>query len=488
MWLRHARTRVFERPYFYGGVALALVAAWMLFGGNGNNAQLQTLVVEPREFAPAVSVTGTVVAAQEVDLGFAQSGRVSGVYATVGSRVAQGTTIANIENGDERAAVQSAEARLAEARAGTRPEEVHIAEVALASAKASAVDEVQDAFRAADDAVRTKTAELFNNPATSPRLTFITERVAAKRDAEAGRLELEHTLDDWERELAGLTASSNITAAIVRAQQVLAEVAPFLTAVSNALNAAEVDAYNTQAEIDAYVADIASARASISSAQSGLTAARADIEAEQKALDLKRAGSTSYDISYEEAQVAAARAQLARTIIAAPFTGTVSRVDVSVGEIVSPNTPEISMISDGVFQIESYIPEVNIAAVSVGDKAVVTLDAFGVEEFTATVVSIDPAETLRDNVSTYKTTLQFAAADARIRSGLTANVSIATDIRPNALVVPLGAIVRRDSRTFVQVLVGNKPAEREVVLGVQSLGLVEVTQGLAAGDTVVLSQ
>lgn len=485
--MRAVRDRVLERPYLYGGIVVAAIVALWMFGGNGNNKDLQTLVLEPTDFAPAVAVSGTVVAAQEVDLGFAQSGRVSGVYAKVGSDVRQGALIANIENGDEHAAVVSAEARLQEALAGTRPEEIHIAEVEVSSARAEALDAARDAFRAADDAVRTKTADLFHNPTTNPSLTFITTSNSSKRAAEDARLDLERELEVWEREVAALGPTADLPAALSRASAILAQSASFLTAVAMALNNAEQDAYNTQAEIEASIANITSARTGINTAQSNITSARSTLESAERSLTLKQAGSTSYDIAYERAQVEAARAALARTIITAPFSGTVSRVDVSIGEIVSPNTPQISMLSHGVFQIESYIPEVNIAHIELGDRAQVTLDAYGAEMFDAVVAAIDPAETLRDGVSTYKTTLQFGAEDPRIRSGMTANITITTEEKFDVLVIPQGALVRRNGNTYVYVLSDKETIERQVTIGATALGRAEVLSGVAAGEVVVLN-
>lgn len=486
-FLRNARDRVFERPYLYGGIVVVLLLGWWMFGGTGNGKDLQTMVLTPTDFAPAVAVSGTVVAAQEVDLGFAQSGRVSGVYVKVGSEVGAGTTIANIENGDERAALASAQARLQEALAGTRPEEIHIAEVEVENAKAEALDAVREAFRAADDAVRTKTTDLFNNPTTNPSLTFITDSQSSKRTAEDGRLALEHELDVWEREVLALNSTTDLSAALTRASAVLGQAAPFLTAVATALNNAVQDAYNTQAEIEASIANITTARTTISNAQSGITSARSGLESAQRSLALQQAGSTSYDIAYERAQVESAQAALARTVITAPFSGTISRVDVHVGEIISPNTSEISMLSRGVFQIESYVPEVNIANIEVGDSAAVTLDAYGAETFAATIASIDPAETVKDGVSTYKTTLQFTTEDPRIRSGMTANITITTEQKFGVLIVPQGAIVRRSGNTFVQILSDKEVIERQVTTGATSLGQVEILSGVAAGEMIVLN-
>jgi HlyD family secretion protein len=163
-------------------------------------------------------------------------------------------------------------------------------------------------------------------------------------------------------------------------------------------------------------------------------------------------------------------------------------VDAEVGKIVSPNTPEVSMISSGVLQIETYIPEVSIVNVAVGQNAAVTLDAYGADVgFAANVVAIDPAETVKSGVSTYKTTLQFTAADQRIRPGMTANVSIETGLIPQAIAIPQGAVYERGGVHYVQVAVGKKTEERAVTLGSNSaVGSIVISSGLSEGDTLIL--
>src|SRR3989344_2008994 len=135
-----SKTFISSRPFVAGAIGVAaLFFIWVFFLRGGGEPSLQTLVVQRGDFLQQVAVAGTVVAAQDVDLGFAQSGRIAGIYAKVGHYVPAGTTLAAVENGDLRAAVlqkQAAlsveEAKLAALKAGTRPEQIAVtaAEVA----------------------------------------------------------------------------------------------------------------------------------------------------------------------------------------------------------------------------------------------------------------------------------------------------------------------------------------------------------------------
>jgi HlyD family secretion protein len=147
------------------------------------------------------------------------------------------------------------------------------------------------------------------------------------------------------------------------------------------------------------------------------------------------------------------------------------------------------MMSADAFQIESYVPEVNIAQIKLDNDAQVTLDAYGPSvNFVATVISIDPAETIKDGVSTYKIKLKFKENDDRIKSGMTANVSIATFVKQNVISVPGGVIFEKNGKNFVQIKNDDKITDREVVLGaVSSLGRTEIVSGLMDGDLILLN-
>lgn len=484
---------------YWVAVAVAVLAVWFLFFRTPD-VVAQEFVLAPKPFLQQVSVSGKVVAASSVDLGFSQGGRISAVYTSVGARVAAGTTLAVIENGDQRAALlqrqaalEREEAKLSALRAGTRPEELAVAQADVESDLAALIDAIGDAYRAADSAVRGTLDQFIQNTRSLPSVTFQVSDSSIKALVESKRLTIETTLIEWAAANASLNTSSNVASAVMQAQANLAITSALLADASSLLNRAIATTQFPQATLDTYASSVATARTNINSAVAALTSAEAALQASVRTLALKKAGSTAQDIAAQEAQVksaaadvAAAQAQLQKTIVSAPFSGTVTMVNAKVGKIVSPNEPEISMISAGAYQIESYIPEINVSLIQPGDKAKVTLDAYGDTLFGATVVSVDPAETVRDGVSTYRAVLQFDIQDPRIKSGMTANVVVTTEEKQDVLTVPQGLVVSHDGKKFVRIRVGEEVVEREVVLGaVSSLGEVEITSGLNSGDIVI---
>jgi multidrug resistance efflux pump len=120
-------------------------------------------------------------------------------------------------------------------------------------------------------------------------------------------------------------------------------------------------------------------------------------------------------VEQARAQVLYCQSQVAKAIIRAPFSGTVTKIPFSKGEIIQPNSTAVSLIGSGKYQMETNVTESDVARIRVGNIARVTLDAYGQGVlFDARVIGIDLSETFIDGVPTYKTTLEFAQDDERI--------------------------------------------------------------------------
>lgn len=502
-----------------GVVVVALIA----YGGYtyyaGQSTQEQLLVVTPAPFVQEVSVSGKVEAAKDVNLGFAQSGRVSRVTVTVGDKVRAGEVLAEVENGDllalvaqREASLSAAESVLASLKSGTRPEEIAIAEADVTAKQATVrqaaqaiVDEVQDAYTAADNAIRVEVDQFMSNgTGTNPQVTFTISSSQLEASVENGRKQMEDLLNTWGAELASVTASGDLGLALRNAKDRMSQVSAYLLITNSAVVGGGTNSAVTQASLNSYAADVAAARTAVSAASGALTTAetayinaQSAVVSAEKTLALRRAGATVDDIRTEEARVRAARASVddarasvLKTRILAPFSGTVTVVDAKVGQVASVNTGVISLISESDVRVESYVPEINLALIALGDTASVTLDAYGDQvTFPAVLAAIDPAETERDGVSTYRALLTFTTPDPRVRAGMTANVSIVTDERPDIIAIPQKVVRLENGMKLVTVKLGESYADRQVTTGaVSSLGTIEIVSGLSAGDVVVVER
>jgi multidrug efflux pump subunit AcrA (membrane-fusion protein) len=460
------------------------------------------VVVSKGDFIRQVSVSGTVTPARDVDLGFASNGRISGVYAQVGQHVSRGMVLAETENNDlvaavseKQAALQQVQAELASLLSGSTNAQIAVASTTIANAEAALTDAVQSAYTTADDAVHNRVDSFFTNPRTIPELTFSVTSASSRLAVESDRKALVPVFAAWAQSLAQLSPDT-LSAQAASARKRLAQVAAFLADVNSALNLSVPDQKTSAATLSTYATTLSVARTNVNGALASLTSAMNSLSSAEKNLALVVSGPTPDAIAAQKAAVAAAeagvasaRAALAKTQVTAPFSGTVTRMDAKIGEIVSPNTSLIAMQSDGFFQIDTYVPEVSIADVAVGNAGTTTLDAYGSSvTFPVKVVSVDPAETEKGGVPTYKTVLSFLSQDPRIRSGMTANVLITTGVLPNTVVIPAGAIGRDAQGAYVSVVENGKVERRSVELGVTpSLGQVEVRSGLSGGETILLT-
>lgn len=499
--------------------ALVVIILVIFFIARSKNSGdgYETAVVARGVIRQEVLLSGKVSPKDKVELSFEQAGRVAGVLAETGQKVFLGQTLAFLSNGDQaagldraRATLSSAQANLAQVKRGSRPEEITIKEAELEKAKqdlenyySSAPNTLSDAFDAADSAVTKQLDLLFSNDdSSSPAITFNVSNSQAKILVEAERQKITDTLARFRLLVENVNkkgGAADIETALKEGRANL-ELVRFLLVLSGDVLNSSTDL--SAANLASYKADVAAARAAVTAAVSAVTAELNSIVSQkitvrktENELALKKAGSTTEDVLAAEARVAEsladvrkAEAALSKTIIRAPFSGVITNKNVSVGQIVSANSPVFSIISLGNFEIKTDVPEVEIAKLKVGNTATATLDAYNAP-FLVTVSEIDPAERVIDGVSTYQVTLNFKEEDSRIRSGMTANLKVKTDEKEGVLIIPQRAVFSKNSKKMTRVVTeGGKIEEKEVETGLEGEnGKVEITKGLKEGETVVVS-
>lgn len=233
---------------------------------------------------------------------------------------------------------------------------------------------------------------------------------------------------------------------------------------------------------------------SIIDAENAVASALASLNLAEARLGLKEAPPRDFEIASAEANVRRAQATLNRylsnwgeTVIKAPVDGIITQVNFDVGEQSSISTPVVSMIGLSTMQIEVDVPESDITKVELNDQVEITLDAFSSDQkFIGTVTFIDPAATNIDGVIYYQVKISFNEKDERIKSGMTADITISTESKPNVLVVPTRAIIYREDGKYIQVLENGQLTEKEVSVGLKGNGgLTEIISGIEEGAEVI---
>ena len=234
-------------------------------------------------------------------------------------------------------------------------------------------------------------------------------------------------------------------------------------------------------------------QASLDDKRKALDVARAQLQAAQAQAAAAAEGGAELqaaDAQVQQAQaaVAAAQAKLAQTRITAPSDGKVLLRDVEPGQIVQTGTALLQLALQGPTLIVAQVDERFLDQLREGQAAQVVADAFTKQRLAGKIVSIAPGVDAQRGSVEVKLALD-AKPPAFLREDMTLSVSVETGRQDSALVLPLEAVQgARDGSAAASVLVldGGTARPQPVQLGLRTLEQVQVTQGLAAGETVLL--
>lgn len=227
------------------------------------------------------------------------------------------------------------------------------------------------------------------------------------------------------------------------------------------------------------------ARRAVEVARAQQTSAEAQSRANAEAgTDLAQAQA---QLSLSSAASTAARARLAQAELLAPAEARVLSREVEPGQIVQPGKALIGLALAGPTQLVAQVDERFLEQLQPGQKASVVADAFPGQRFSARVLSLAPAVDAQRGAVEVKFALD-QEPPAFLREDMTLSVEVETGRRERALVLPLAALRSHTSESAATVLVtqDRRAQERSVRLGLRTLDAVEVLQGLAEGDVVLL--
>ncbi|MEU6791509.1 biotin/lipoyl-binding protein [Nonomuraea wenchangensis] len=214
--------------------------------------------------------------------------------------------------------------------------------------------------------------------------------------------------------------------------------------------------------------------------------------------------------SYREAQRTAAA-----TVLKAPFGGTVTAVNGSVGANSSGSGGQssggqssggessggqgtsastststsgsgfVELADTTKLQLVGTFTESDVGKLKKGQSATVTFDALPGVSATGKVTQIEPVATTSNNVVQYPVTVTFTEVPDEVRLGQTATVEVVTGRAENVVAVPSTAISTSGGQTTVTVLRQGHQTRTPVEVGVQGTTLTEIKSGVSEGDQIV---
>jgi HlyD family secretion protein len=445
----------------------------------------ETAVVERGTLRVTIDASGSLAPNDEVTLAFQSGGLVTEVLVEVGDVVQAGDVLARLDDADAREAVADAELQVAQAEVSLALARID-AELGLAQAD---IDSAQTSYEAA----------VALSARTGDRLTSVRVSLEQAQDSLADALEDYNSAwdpaRDWELN--------------VRWKKDALE--SEREATEQALERAQYDLEVAQANYNLEAAGIS--ESDVQSAWTKVLNARSALENEPLQLQ-------QLELSLSQAQLKLDSAQraLEELVLSAPVNGTVTVMNVKAGEMASAGQSAFVLSNLATLVVDINLDETDVAQISVGQEAIVSVDAFPDAQLTGRVIDIAPVAEVQSGVVLYPVTVQLTPTELPVRAGMTTDVEIVTASKENTLIVPLRAVRSGNGQSFVlrQVAggpVGTQPPgggggmgqrpgqtevtvdasgqpipfgfeQAEVTLGLMTETEVEIVSGLEEGDVV----
>ncbi|MDQ7819348.1 MAG: efflux RND transporter periplasmic adaptor subunit [Armatimonadota bacterium] len=436
------------------GLAVLAAAGWALRSGPLAAATpVDAAVARRATLEVTLPVTG-VYEVPAVDLSFDMPGRLARVLVEEGQAVRGGQVLAFLDDVELRAQASQAEAAAQAAAA-----QVGQAQAAVEAARAQ-VRQAEAAYRAAQAALARLQA--------GARSGELQQAQAAVDAARAALDQARRTLQSTEQLYAqGAVSTSQLDAA--RSQY-----------TSAAAQYRQALAHLQTLQAGARPEDVTAASEQVRQAQAALDASRAALRQSEAALAAAR-------LAARQARAAAdaATARARRAALAAPFDGIVARVYLRPGALVGPGVPVVTVVAPAGW-ITAEVDEADIGRVSVGLRARITADAYPGLVLTGRVAAVGAQVEQRPGSRQVRVRIVLDGP-VPLRAGTGVDVDLLLQTVPQALVVPVEAVVAAENDgSWVYVVDGGRLHRRLVRTGPRSDTLVAVEEGLSEGEVVAL--
>lgn len=226
----------------------------------------------------------------------------------------------------------------------------------------------------------------------------------------------------------------------------------------------------------------------LADADEDLALAEAQLDDARRNYDRLINGADPAEVSAAEARVAAAQSTLNMAFLAAPFDGTITQAEPSVGDQISAGSVAFRIDDISQLLVDVQVSEVDINSVSVGQAATLTFDAILGKEYHGEVVEVGQAGDTVQGVVNFIVTVELTDADEFVKPGMTAAVNVVVKEENDVLLIPNRAVRLVDAERVVYVLVDGQPNPVTVILGSSSgIDSVLIEGDIKEGDPIILN-
>jgi len=221
-------------------------------------------------------------------------------------------------------------------------------------------------------------------------------------------------------------------------------------------------------------------RAKDQDAQARIDVAKSALEAAKQQLDVSKADNQRVQ-SLED-----------YSIVTAPFTGVVTMRYADVGSLIQAGTssntqsmPVVKVAQSDLLRLRMPVPEEDVPFIKIGGDVQIKLQANG------KIISGKIIRFTRELTTSTRTMLaevDVPNSDLTLSTGMTAETTIVLQKQNNVLTVPAGAVLKGSGQAYVLIVdTANKVQKVPVTLGILGPDRVEITQGLAQNQNVIVS-
>jgi len=239
------------------------------------------------------------------------------------------------------------------------------------------------------------------------------------------------------------------------------------------------------------------AKSQVLSADNNLKIAKLNLKSDE---ELFKNGDIS-ELAFENSKLAVKSAEASRlsalanlslleknyrdTRITSPIAGLISRKNIDIGSMVTPNLPVYRVVDLSTLKIQVGVPQSMINRVRVGSKANVQISALDYQAFNGHVRYISPQADESTGAFTIEAHVQNTS-DLKIRAGMTAKINLLLTDEEEKLIVPDHALISKNESNHLYKIIDGIARLTKVTVGETIASQVIVTEGLTEGDTIVV--
>lgn len=258
--------------------------------------------------------------------------------------------------------------------------------------------------------------------------------------------------------------------------------------VSRGVPVVQLDASPYRFAAESAAASLAQARVQLTNDERLLTRYEQLLAAgaiDQQTYDDLQARVESGRAAVRQAQAAlnTARWNVARATVTAPFTGTVGRRHVQLGQFVDAQDPVFDIVDDQPVKIRFQVPEIHIDKVAVGDPVEFRVRSDTVGTRIARIDYVSPE--IDPGTRSFEVTAEYSNPDGGAHPGAFADITVTTAVLEDAPVVPEEAVYTEGTDNYVYVVEDSTASRRKVEIVRRIDGDVVLAGGVRPGEAVI---